>query len=244
MVQLPRIMGHRGAAGVAPENTLVSLRTAAEQGARWVEFDAMLSGDGVPVLFHDDNLKRTTGCDAMMVDTPLAKLRRLEAGAWLAPKFAGEPIPTLEEALVFVLESGLSPNVEIKPSKGMVEATGQEVAEVMARCWPLDRSPALISSFHREGLAIAQRVAPRVPRAFLMRRPARNWRGIAKALDCSTIHIASRWLTERMAKEVKSDGYGLAAFTVNDPRRAKRLIARGVDCIITDVPGKIAAALG
>ena len=58
MFQLPRIMGHRGAAGVAPENTLVSLRIAAKQGARWVEFDAMLSGDGVPVLFHDDNLKR------------------------------------------------------------------------------------------------------------------------------------------------------------------------------------------
>ena len=70
MFQLPRIMGHRGAAGGAPENTLVSLRTAAEQGARWVEFDAMLSGVGVPVLFLDDNLMRTTGCDAMDLDAP------------------------------------------------------------------------------------------------------------------------------------------------------------------------------
>ena len=122
MFQLPRIMGHRGAAGVAPENTLVGLRTAAELGVRWVEFDVMLSGDGVPVLFHDDSLKRTTGCDALMADTPLASLSKLEAGAWFASKFAGEPIPTLEDALSFLLESGISPNVEIKPSTGKMNS--------------------------------------------------------------------------------------------------------------------------
>ncbi len=243
MFALPRIMGHRGAAGVAPENTLVSLRTAAEQGARWVEFDVMLSGDGVPVLFHDDSLKRTTGCAAMMADTPLAKLRTLEAGAWLAPKFAGEPIPTLEEALAFLLESGLSPNVEIKPSKGKDKATGCAAAEVMARCWPLNRAPALVSSFSIEGLTAAQRVAPQVPRGFLMRRPANNWRSIAKSLDCSTIHVSGRWLSKRRVKEIKSAGYGLAAFTINDLKRAKALIARGVDCIITDTPGPMVAAL-
>ena len=243
MFQLPRIMGHRGAAGVAPENTLVGLRTAAELGVRWVEFDVMLSGDGVPVLFHDDSLKRTTGCDALMADTPLASLSKLEAGAWFAPKFAGEPIPTLEDALSFLLASGISPNVEIKPSTGKAEATGRAVAETMARCWPLERAPALVGSFFVDGLAAAHRVAPRVPRAFLMRRPVRDWRHTAKRLECSTIHIRGRWLSERIAKEIKQAGYGLAAFTVNDPKRARLLLARGVDCIITDVPGDIAAAL-
>ncbi len=243
MFQLPRVMGHRGAAGDAPENTLVSLRTAAEQGARWVEFDVMLSGDGVPVLFHDDSLKRTTGRDALMADTPLASLRKLEAGAWFAPKFAGEPIPTLEDALSFLLSSGISPNVEIKPSKGKAAATGRAVAEVMARCWPLERAPALICSFYKEGLAAAQRIAPQVPRAFLMRRPARDWRQTAKKLECSTIHVGGRWLSARVAQEIKQAGYGSAVFTVNDPKRARLLLARGVDCIITDAPGKIAAAL-
>ena len=99
MLELPRIMGHRGAAGRAPENTLAGLRAAADMGATWVEFDVMLSGDGVPVLFHDDNLKRTTGRNAHMAETPFADLAALEAGAWFAPAFAGEPIPALEAAL-------------------------------------------------------------------------------------------------------------------------------------------------
>ncbi len=243
MFQLPRIMGHRGAAGVAPENTLAGLRIAAEQGMQWIEFDVMLSGDGVPVLFHDDSLKRTTGCDALMADTPLADLRKLEAGAWFAPEFAGEPIPTLEEALRFLLDRGLSPNVEIKPSRGKAVPTGRAVAEVMAGFWPLERIPALICAFDREGLAVARDLAPKVPRAFLMRRPHRDWRAAAKTLKCSTIHIGGRWLSARVARDIKDAGYGLAAFTVNDPAHAKRLIARGVDCIITDVPGKIAAGL-
>jgi glycerophosphoryl diester phosphodiesterase len=241
--QLPPIMGHRGAAGAAPENTLVSLRIAAEQGAQWVEFDVKLSGDGVPILLHDDNLKRTTGYNAMIADTPLAKLRTLEAGAWRGPEFAGEPIPTLEEALAELLEIGLSPDIEIKPDKGRAGATGRAAAEVMAGCWPLDRAPALISSFTPECLAAAQEFAPRFPRGFQMRFPARNWRAIAEALGCSTIHVKERWLSDRKVKEFKSAGYGLATFTVNDPKRAKTLIARGVDCIITDNPGEMAAAL-
>jgi glycerophosphoryl diester phosphodiesterase len=243
MFQLPLIMGHRGAAGAAPENTLVGLRTAAEQGVLWVEFDVKLSSDGVPVLFHDDNLKRTTGCDAMIADTPLAKLRTFEAGAWLAPKFAGEPIPTLEEALVFLLETGLSPDIEIKPSEGKAEVTGRAVAEIMTKFWPLDRLPTLFSSFNAESLAAARRVAPQVPRGFQMRWPAKNWRSIAQTLGCSTIHVKERWLSERKVNEIKSAGYGLAAFTVNDHKRAKRLIARGVDCIITDTPGAMSAVL-
>jgi len=243
MFQLPRIMGHRGAAGTAPENTLAGLRMAAEQGAQWIEFDVMLSGDGVPVLFHDDSLKRTTGSDALMADTPLADLRKLEAGAWFAPEFAGEPIPTLQEALRFLLDSGLSPNVEIKPSRGKAVPTGRAVAEVMAQFWPLDRSPALICAFGRDCLAIARDLAPQVPRAFLMRRPHRDWRAVAKTLKCSTIHIGGRWLSASVARDIKDAGYGLAAFTVNDPARARLLLERGVDCIITDVPGKIAATL-
>ena len=86
---LPRVMGHRGAAGIAPENTLASLRTAAAMGVSWIEFDVMLSGDGVPVLFHDDNLKRITGRKAAMARTPFAELIKLEAGAWFAPGFSG-----------------------------------------------------------------------------------------------------------------------------------------------------------
>ena len=236
-------MGHRGAAAVAPENTLASLRAAAAHGASWVEFDVMLSGDGVPVLFHDETLTRTTGRKARMAATPLAELRTLEAGAWFAPDFEGETIPTLEEALELLLKLGVSPNLEIKPSKDTDEATARAAVAVLSRSWPLERAPALVSSFSRACLAVAVQEAPQVPRGLITHRPPKDWPEAAAHLACSTVHVNARRLTPRLAKRVKEAGYGLAAFTVNDVARARELIAAGVDCIITDAPGEIAAAL-
>jgi len=207
---LPRVMGHRGAAAAAPENTLASLRTAVAMGMTWVEFDVMLSGDGVPVLFHDDNLKRITGRKAAMARTPFAELARLEAGAWFAPGFIGEPIPSLEQALALAVELDFRPNIEIKPTPRRDVATAVAVAETIARCWPEDRPGPMISSFSRKAL------------------------GIARGLR----------LRAKSAAKVKRAGYQLAAFTVNDPKKAQRLIRFGVDCIITDRPDVIAEALG
>ena len=92
---LPRVMGHRGTAARAPENTLAGIRAAKDSGLDWVEFDTMLTGDGVPVLYHDDNLQRTTGRDALMENTAFADLASLEAGAWFDHRFHGEPVPSL-----------------------------------------------------------------------------------------------------------------------------------------------------
>jgi len=68
MSQIPRVIGHRGACGYAPENTLVSLREAARRGVQWVEFDVMLSRDQVPILFHDEDLARTTNGHGRVAD--------------------------------------------------------------------------------------------------------------------------------------------------------------------------------
>jgi glycerophosphoryl diester phosphodiesterase len=197
----------------------------------------------VPVLFHDDNLKRTTGRDAPMAETPLAELRTLEAGAWFDPKFAGEPIPTLEETLALLLELDLSPNIEIKPTPGADEATARAALEVLTRCWPQGSRPVLVSSFSRKSLAVAQREAPQVPRGFLCWRVPREWAKIAAGLECTTVHAAANYLSPRMVDSIRGKGYPLAAFTVNDDVFAKHLIESGVDCVITDDPAKIAAAL-
>jgi glycerophosphoryl diester phosphodiesterase len=244
MIELPRIMGHRGAAASAPENTLVSLRTAAEQGARWVEFDVMLSGDGVPMLIHDENLRRTTGRDALVAKMPAADLRQLDAGSWFGTAFAGARIPTLEEALALLVELGVSPNLEIKPSAGADEATAIASMRVLVKHWPLDRMPVLTSSFSRKSLRAAKREAPQIPRGFLVTRLPRDWEAAAAELSCSTIHIDGRRVTPQHAERIKGVGYGLAVYTVNDPVDARHLLAAGVDCIITDAPGAMIAALG
>ena len=244
MLELPRVMGHRGAAGRAPENTLAGLRTAAALGMTWVEFDVMLSGDGVPVLFHDDNLKRTTGRNALMAETRFKDLAALEAGAWFAPEFAGEPIPSLESALGLAAELGFTPNIELKPTPGRDAETAAAALRVIARCWPSGRAGPLISSFSRKSLAVVQREVPDLPRGLIAWRLPRDWQRAAAALDCASLHLRGARLRARTAAKVKRAGYQLAAFTVNDRKRACRLVGFGVDCIITDRPDVIAAALG
>ncbi len=244
MLALPRVMGHRGVAGAAPENTLAGLRAAAAMGMTWVECDVMLTRDGVPVLFHDDKLKRTTGRAAPMAETAFAELAGLEAGAWFAPEFAGEPIPSLEQALALALDLGLTPNVEIKPTPGTDEATAAAVLATIARCWPGDVPTPLVSSFSRKSLEVAKRQAPNLPRALIGWWLPRDWRKTAARLDCSNLHIAGRRLTEKRVGWIKRAGYALAAFTVNEPEVARRLVAWGVDCIITDRPDVIEKALG
>jgi len=241
---LPRVMGHRGAAGLAPENTLASLRTAAAMGMTWVEFDVMLSGDGVPVLFHDDNLERITGRKAAMARTPSAELAKLDAGAWFGPGFSGEPIPSLEQALALAVELGFTPNIEIMPTPGRDAATAAVVVETIGRRWPKDRPSPLVSSFSREALDVARDRAPSLPRALIAWRLPRDWEAAAETLQCVSLHLRGLRLRAKTSAKIKRAGYQLAAFTVNDPNRARRLIGLGVDCIITDRPDVIAQALG
>ena len=92
---LPKVIAHRGSSGIAPENTLASLHLAGQQGAKWVEIDVMLSGDGIPVIFHDDSLARTTNGEGLIYKTPLAGLKKLDAGSWKHNKYPQETIPTL-----------------------------------------------------------------------------------------------------------------------------------------------------
>ena len=79
---LPKVIAHRGSSGIAPENTLASLHLAGQQGIKWVEIDVMLSADGIPVIFHDNDLSRTTDGEGLIHKTSLAQLQQLDAGSW------------------------------------------------------------------------------------------------------------------------------------------------------------------
>src|SRR5512142_2967244 len=112
--RLPPVIGHRGAAAHAPENTLAGFRRAKALGCTWVEFDVRLTADGVPVLCHDPRLDRTTDRSGRVAAQTLAAIQTSDAGGWFAPVFAGERMPSLEEALLLCAELGLGANIEIK----------------------------------------------------------------------------------------------------------------------------------
>ena len=233
---LPPVMGHRGAAARAPENTLASLQMVADCGVEWVEFDVMLTGDAVPVLFHDDKLARTTGQSGLMAETAYAATRGFDAGSWFGAGFRHEPLPTLEETIAFLLDRGLRPNLEIKPSEGRDRETAEAVMDCMTERWPGAAPLPLISSFKQDCLAIAQARRPDWLRGFITLDLPDNWQEVLEQLGCVSLHIYWKRLTEAQVRAVKEAGYQVACFTVNDIKVARRLRSWGVDCMISDDP--------
>jgi glycerophosphoryl diester phosphodiesterase len=240
---IPRLIAHRGASADAPENTLAALREAARQGAGWVEVDAVLTADGVPVVIHDDTLDRTTDGHGPVAAAEFAALRRRDAGSWFAPRFAGERVPTLAETIDLALELGLGLNVEIKPAAGHEEATARAVAALVDARWPVDRPLVLLSSFEPVCLDIARAVVPRCPRGYLLWDPPADWLTIARRVDAATINVHQDRQTAASIAAHAVAGRPVLAYTVNDPGRARTLFGWGVAGVFTDAPGRMAAGL-
>ena len=129
--RLPGVIGHRGAAAYAPENTLEGIREAANRGARWVEFDAKLTSDGVVILMHDDTLDRTTNGHGPVAQASYREIGLLDAGASFGAAWRGTRVPRLADALALLVELDMQANIEIKPCAGREIETARVVAEVV-----------------------------------------------------------------------------------------------------------------
>ena len=235
-LDLPTVIGHRGAAALAPENTLAGFRAAAAAGAGWVEFDVKLSADGVAVLMHDDTLDRTTDGRGAVAAAPASAIAALDAGAWFGPAFRGEPVPTLAEAIAELARLGLGANIEIKPCPGRAEATARAVADMVAAHWPGSLPAPLLSSFEPACLAVARTHAPALPRGLLLKRLAPGWRALAGSLGCASVNLGRRHASASGIAAVLAAGLTLVIWTVNEAVEAARLLAIGASAIITDRP--------
>ncbi len=236
MIVLPPVIGHRGAAGLAPENTLASFRRAAALGAAMVEFDVRLSADEMPVVFHDDTLERTTDGSGPVAAQPLSHMKTLDAGAWFAPGYAGEAIPTLEEVLSLCLDLGLMVNLELKPDRGREARTAALALETAQGLWPAGRPAPLVSSFSPHCLEMARQAAPSWPRGLLVETLPNDWREQANRLGCAAIHADHRGLTDRVVADIRAAGLAVLAYTVNDHEEGERLRRLGVASVFSDFP--------
>ena len=229
------MIGHRGAAARAPENTLAGLRKAKELGCSWVEFDARLTADGALVLCHDPRLERTTDGHGKIAELSLAAIRDCDAGRRFSPEFAGERVPVLAAALALAADLALACNIEIKAERGRAYATAAAVAMTLAAS--PRRPPALLaSSFLPEAVAAMQRLAPQTPRGLLFRLIPRGWAALASRLGVEVIGADHRRLTPGRVAGIRAAGYLLAAYTVNDPARARQLYSWGVTSVFSDAP--------
>ena len=240
---LPPVLGHRGAALHAPENSLAGFDKAAELGARWVEFDVMLSADGVPVVHHDLTLERTAGRPDAIAALSAEGLAEVDVGERFDIRYRGQMLPTLSQVIERLGLLNLGANVEIKPAPGREAETARAALAVLQSQWPAHLPPPLISSFSQIALAVAAEIAPDLPRGWLGDKLPEDWKSALEGCGCASVHLGWKELDAATVAAVKAAGYALAVWTVNDPEVARRCRAWGADAIITDTPAVILAAL-
>ena len=230
----PRWIAHRGAGKLAPENTLAAFRLGAAHGYRMAECDVKLSADGVAFLLHDASLERTTNGHGTAGEHPWAHLCTLDAGAWHSPSCAGEPLPTLAAVAAWCHTQGVLLNIEIKPSPGLEAHTGRRVALAASQLWQHQPVPPLLTSFQPDSLAAARAAAPHLPRGLLLDTWWTGWLDMAQQLDCVAVVAHHRLWCPATVAQARGAGLRTLSYTVNDAGEAHRLLALGLDGLITD----------
>jgi glycerophosphoryl diester phosphodiesterase len=226
----PLVVGHRGACGLAPENTLVSLQRALADGADWVEFDLRFSRDGEPVLLHDATLDRTTDGTGPVADKDFAALRRHDAGSWFDSAFRSERIPTLGEALG-LLAGRAGANIEIKdPGKSVAAGIGRVIEEVRSA----GTARWMISSFH--SVLVAEAVRQGAPTGLLVRRGTSRPAGRAERIGAGTLILSTRQAGPRRAASARRRSLAAWIYTVNERGEFERAARWGFDAVIGDRP--------
>jgi glycerophosphoryl diester phosphodiesterase len=238
------IIGHRGASHDAPENTVASVSLAWKQNADASEIDIYLTKDKRIIALHDRTTKKTTGKDWKPAERTLAELATLDAGSWKSPKYAGEPIPTLEDILD-TIPPGRRLVIEIKCGPEVLP----HLQTVLEAC-PKSPDQIVIIAFEWAVITGAKQRSPKIPCYWLYGTTPRVDKETGKisdrpdellarckaaGLDGLDIHHESQ-ITPEFMKRMKDAGLGLLVWTVNDPEVARRMVDLGVAGITTDRP--------
>lgn len=222
----PWILGHRGAAADALENTLASFALARNQRADGIELDVQLSRDGTLFVFHDWTLERLAGERREVESSSVAELGevRLEGA---------ERIPTLAEALAH-LPPHYPLNIELKRRKASRGALAAALAGAVA-----DRAQVLVSSFDWELLSVVRELAPDLPLAPLADHDGAALLAAGEHLSAWSLHCHRRLADRPLVERASAAGRPVLAYTVDQASEARRLLARGVAGVFTNRPGAL-----
>ena len=230
LFQNPTVMAHRGLSADAPENTLYAFSDAISVGADFIELDVQQTRDGVLVVMHDSNLKRTTGVNKDIWDVDYADIQNLDAGSWFDPAYANARIPTLEETLQFV-DKRARLNIEIKPTKHGSDTLEQDVAELITQYQYTDACYA--TSFSYSSLKKVKEVNPEIRTGYLMSVAYGQFYSL-KYADAFSLNKV--FVTSQVVNAAHQQGKQIFAWTVNSMSEVRSLCNLHVDSIITDDP--------
>ncbi len=237
VINVPRVIAHRGYSARAPENTLAAVRAAHQAGVRWVELDVQLLGDATPVIWHDRDVKRCSNGSGALAGLDWPRARRLDAGSWFSTAYQGEPMARLDEMLALLNTFDMGLNLELKINKGHdpLALTHRVIPEVLAALPP---ERLIVSSFNHEALTQARTIAP--PQALalglLAKRLPRSWQRQCNAISAFSVHLDWRYVSPARLAALHRAQYRVFCYTANDPQAFSPCWQWGVNGVISDDP--------
>ena len=234
--RVTRCCAHRGAPDTHPENTVAAFREAVRLGADMIEFDVGMTADGAAMILHDGSVDRTTDGTGGLASLTFDQVRELDAGSHRDAKFAGEPIPTLVEALE-AIPSGIVLNVHVKPAAGVV-------AETVSTLQRVGRAADAVLAGEADQMRESQRLCPELRRCNLGRQGQADYLDLCVELGVPWLQYSHAQVTEASVAAAHERGITVNCFYANDEAEMRRQIECGVDYILTDHPALLLRVLG
>ncbi|NBD26057.1 glycerophosphodiester phosphodiesterase [Paenibacillus glycinis] len=234
-------VAHRGASGLAPENTMAAFRAALDfPFVQWIELDVQLSKDGIPVVIHDDSLRRTANSGGRVGDYTAEELGRLDAGGWFGKSFKGEGIPTLEQVLDATI-GRCRLNIELKTYGGRYPGMERKVVELLYGKGL--QHDSVITSFDREALRRVRELTPEVRTGLIIDALPWTLTDELKQMGATFLSIGYTRVSEKLLADMKRANIAVMAWTVNDTPMIKRLAALSETLMIcTNYPNRFLEA--
>ncbi|MCX7909355.1 MAG: glycerophosphodiester phosphodiesterase family protein [Ignavibacteria bacterium] len=228
------VVAHRGASGVAPENTLSSFEEAIRSGAHFIEMDIQVTSDAIPIVFHDKGLSRTTNGIGLASKLSYQELKKLDSGAWFSREFQGERIPSLEEVLQFLTNKVLL-NIELKNLGETPNFHIQNILNLIMKYRYSDR--VVISSFYYNQLKIVKELAPEIPIAAI-RLPKDNTfpSRLKKEIGCEGFVCSVEELNKELTEDAQKNNIFLGVYSVDNEEQLDYVLQFGVKAIVTNHP--------
>jgi glycerophosphoryl diester phosphodiesterase len=218
------IVGHRGAAGYEPENTLLSFQKAIEIGVDWIELDVHRSSDGHLMVIHDDTVDRTTNGHGKVSEMTLAELKKLDAGK-------GQQIPALQE-VIDLARGKVKTIIEIKQA-----GTEVDVMDAVERNDLVNA--AMVASFHTYSIRRIKELSPRIMTAAIVSRLPIDFKALALDVMADSIFMRKDIVSQAIVDEAHKNGFTINVWNEDTPEEIRKYAAMGPDMMSSNYPDRL-----
>jgi len=231
------VVAHRGASGIAPENTMSSFAEAIRSGAHLIEMDVQVTADGVPIVFHDKGLSRTTDGIGFASKLTYEELQKYDSGYWFSSDFVGERIPSLAQVFDFI-QNKILVNIELKNLGPSPQHHIEKILEIIEKYDYCDK--VVISSFYYEQLKIIKKLNEQIPTAVIrLPKDQRLPSALAREFNCQGYITNIEDLCQKVVDDARENNIFVGVYTVNTLEELEFVLQFDIKAIVTNYPKQI-----